>query len=309
MTPERASRPILAIVMVLGIVPGLRPAFAQELEPRTYANTPIGMNFLLAGVGYSQGALLFDPSVPIQDADAKMDIGLLGYVRSFAIADKSAKAGVLLPYGWMDANGTVDGVYAERKVSGLADPSFLLSVNFVGAPALTLDEYRRYRQDTIIGATLKVTAPLGQYDDDRLLNLGTHRWSFEPEIGISKALGNWVLEGAAAVSFYTPNDDFFGGQTLKQDPIYSLQGHVLYDFPGGLWVALDATYYTGGITTVNGVKKDNELDNWRTGLTIAVPINRQNSIKLAASTGVSTRTGTDFDLYMLAWQYRWGGGL
>lgn len=297
------------MVLILAILPGLHPAHAQDLEPRTYTNTPIGMNFLLAGVGYSQGALLFDPSVPITDANAKVDIGLLGYVRSFAVADQSAKFGLLLPYGGLDANGYVDGVYTERNVSGLADPSFLLSVNLFGAPAMTLDEYSRYRQDTILGATLKVTAPLGQYDEERLLNLGTHRWSFKPEIGVSKALGNWVLEGAAAVSLYTSNDDFYGGQTLKQDPIYSLQGHVLYDFPAGVWVALDATYYTGGITTVNGVEKDNKLDNWRTGLTIAVPVNRHNSIKLAASTGISTRTGTDFDLYLLVWQHRWGGGL
>ncbi len=308
-TADRASRRHLGVALVLGLLPGLLPAYAQDMEPRTYANTPIGMNFLLAGVGYSQGALLFDPSVPIQNADAKTDIGVLGYVRSFAIADKSAKFAIVLPYGRLDANGYVDGVYAERNVSGLADPILLLSVNFIGAPALTLDEYRRYQQDTIVGATLKVTAPLGQYDADRLINLGTHRWSFKPEIGISKALGNWVLEGAAAVSLYTTNDDFFGGQTLEQDPIYSLQGHVLYDLPGGLWVALDATYYTGGISTVNGVEKDNRLNNWRTGLTIAVPVDRQNSIKFAASTGVATRTGTDFDLYLLVWQYRWGGGL
>ena len=302
-------RALRCLIWVDLVLQGSLTAYAQELEPRAYANAPIGMNFLLAGAGHSQGSLLFDPAVPIQGADAQVDLGLLGYVHSLAVADKSAKFGLVLPYAWLDATGYVDGTYQERKVSGIADPVFLVSVNFCGAPALTLDEYSRYRQDTIVGATLKVTAPLGQYDEDRLLNIGTHRWSFKPEIGVSQALGKWIVEGAAAVSWYTANNDFFGGQQLKQDPIYSLQAHVVYDFTRGFWVAVDTTYYTGGVTTMNGVRKDNRLDNWRSGLTIAVPINRQNSIKLAGSTGISTRTGTDFNAFMLIWQYRWGGGL
>jgi len=265
----RLTRAFLAISVFIA---GLSLVSAQELEPRAYVNTPIDMNFLLVGVGYSQGNLLFDPSVPIQGADAKVDIGLLGYVHSFTIAGRSAKFGVLLPYGRLNAAGDVDGTYQERKVSGLADPVFLL-------------------------------------DEDRLLNLGTNRWSIKPEVGISKALDKWVVEGAAGVSFYTTNDAFFGGQTLKQDPIYSLQAHVVYNFAGGWWAAVDATYYTGGVTTVEGVPKDNRLDNWRAGATIAAPIDRHHSLKLAASSGVYTRTGTDFDVYLLVWQYRWGGGL
>lgn len=297
--------PVLGLVMALGC----RPAQAQELEPRAYVNTPIGMNFLLVGVGTSHGGLLFDPAVPIEGASARVNSTLLGYVHSFAIADKSAKVGVLVPYAWLDAAGYVQGSYQTREVSGLADPSLWLSINFIGAPALRLDELSRYRQDTILGATFKVTAPFGQYDADRLLNIGTHRWSFKPELGISKALGAWIVEGAAAVSWYTANDDFYGGQTLQQDPISSVQAHVVYNFTHGLWLALDATYYTGGKTTTNGVPGNTSLDNWRTGMTLALPIDRYNSIKLAASTGVSTRTGTDYTVYLLAWQYRWGGGL
>lgn len=288
---------------------GSVPSLAQELEPRAYSNAPIGMNFLLAGAGHSEGSLLFDPSVPIQGADAKVDLGLLGYARSIAVAGMSGKIGVVLPVARLHASGYIDGAYHERNVSGLADPVLLFSVNFHGAPALTAEEFSRYRQDTIAGATIKVSAPAGQYDRDRLLNIGTHRWSLKPEVGISQALGNWIVEGAAAVSWYTANHDFFGGQELKQDPVYSLQGHVVYNFARGLWLAADATYYAGGATTMGGVAKDNKLDNWRSGLTLSVPVDRKNSIKLAGSTGVSTRTGTDFTAYMLIWQYRWGGGL
>jgi hypothetical protein len=286
-----------------------RLAHAQEMEPRAYSNTPIGMNFLVIGYGYSHGALLFDPSLPVQDANATVNIGLLGYAHAFDLAGKSAKFVALLPFAGLDANGYLDGTYQERVVSGFADPTFALSVNLSGAPALPLKEFLQYRQDTVIGATLQVTAPWGQYDSDRLINIGTHRWSIKPEIGLSQALGSWNLEGAAGITFYTSNDNFFGGQKLEVEPIYSVQGHVVYNINVGMWVAIDATYYTGGESTVGGVRKDNKLDNWRFGFTLAMPLDKHHSIKFSGSTGVVTRTGTDFNAYLLAWQYRWGGGL
>jgi hypothetical protein len=296
-------------VILLTVLNFAGSAKAQEMEPRAYSNAPIGMNFLPMGYAHSSGALIFDPSVPIEGAKASVDVAVTGFAHSFDFKGKSAKFGIVLPYARFDAHGFIDGEYRERNVSGFADPTFAFSVNFSGAPALTLDSFQKYKQETIIGATIKIRAPWGQYDSDRLLNLGTNRWSLEPELGLSRALGKWIVEGAVAVTAFTDNHDFFGGQKLELAPIYSAQGHVVYNFGRGIWTAIDATYYTGGESTVEGVKKDNRLDNWRFGLTVAVPVNKFNSIKFAGSTGVSTRTGTDFDAYLLAWQYRWGGGL
>jgi Putative MetA-pathway of phenol degradation len=283
-------------------------AYAQELEPRAYSNAPVGMNFAIAGYGYSEGGLLFDPSVPIEGAQAKVDVGVFGFARTLAIAGSSAKFAIVVPYAALDADGLVNGQYHQRKVTGFADPTLAFSINFNGAPALNMDEFRRYRQQTIVGATIKMTAPVGQYDDERLLNIGTNRWSIRPEIGVSHAVGAWIIEGSAAAGFYEDNDDFFGGQHVEQDPIYSAQAHIVYNFKPSMWAAFDATYYTGGISTVDNVRKDNELNNWRMGITVSIPVNRYHSIKIAASSGVATRTGTDFDAYLVAWQYRWGGG-
>jgi hypothetical protein len=141
------------------------------------------------------------------------------------------------------------------------------------------------------------------------VNIGTNRWAFKPELGISKGLGPLTLELATGVSFYTDNRDFLGGQTRAQDPIYSIQGHVIYSLRSGIWLAVDGTYYTGGRTTIDGVEGNDLQKNWRVGLTVALPVNRHNSLKLYASTGVFTRTGSDFDTVGVAWQYRWGGGL
>ena len=279
------------------------------MEPRAYSNAPIGMNFLIMGYGYSDGALFFDPSLPVTDAQMKVNLGVFAVAHTFAIAGQSAKFAVVMPYAGLHANGYVSGSYQTRAVDGPADPSFAITINLSGAPALPLSEFRSYQQDTIIGVTFKVIAPWGQYDSDKLLNIGTNKWAFKSELGISQALGSWIVEGAAAVELFTSNDDFYGGQKLVEDPIYSAQAHVVYNFHSGLWAAADATYYTGGQSSVNGVANNNKLENWRFGLTLALPINKANAIKLAASTGVSTRTGSDFTAYLLAWQYRWGGGL
>ena len=172
------------------------------------------------------------------------------------------------------------------EMSGFGDPRFRFSVNLFGAPALSVKEFANYQQDLIIGVSLQVSAPLGQYDNSKLLNLGNNRWSFRPELGISKAWGPWTVEVAPSVTFFTDNTDFFNGSTFAQAPIYLVQGHIIYNFKSGAWMSLDGTYFTGGRTTLNGVRGDNEQANTRAGLTVALPVDRYNSIKLNASTGI-----------------------
>jgi hypothetical protein len=157
-----------------------------------------------------------------------------------------------------------------------------------------------------VGVSLVVTTPWGQYYPDKLINVGTNRWSFRPEIGVSKALGRWIAEGAAAATFFTTNDEFYPGtNTREQGPLYSLQGHLVYNVRPRMWTAFNVTYYAGGRTTVNGVRNDDLQQNWRYGATFALPVDRRNSLKLALNTGATTRTGTDFTTVAVAWQYHW----
>jgi len=295
------------IVSVLVTVTG--SAHAQRIEPRAYINAPVGVNIFALGYVNSQGALLFDPSLPITDADANVDMAMLAYVHTLDIAGMSGKFGVIQPYAWLNADGYLDDEYRTREQVGIADTALYFSLNFHGAPALSLKDFRNYQQDTIIGFTFRLTMPSGVYQSEKLLNIGTNRWSFEPELGISKAIGPWTLEAAAAVVLYTDNDEFDSDQTRKQDPIYSTQFHVNYTFSSNMWVSVGATYYTGGITTIDGAERDDLQNNWRTGFTLAIPIDRRHSIKLLGNSGVSTRTGTDYDSLGLFWQYRWGGGI
>lgn len=304
----RCSR-IGAVLAVTAFALMAWEARGQDLEPRTYSNIPVGLNFLIAGYGYSVGGVVTDPSFPLEDGDVQIHSTVLAYARAVDVWGTSGKFDVVLPFAWVSGTATFRGQPREREVSGLADPRFRFSVNLYGAPALSLQEFADYKQDLIIGASLQVSAPLGQYDSSKLLNIGTNRWSIKPELGVSKALGPLTLELDAGVTFYTNNDDFLNGMTLEQDPIYAVQGHLIYNFGAGVWGALDATYYTGGRTTVDGVKGDTLQENTRLGLTVALPVNRHNSIKLYASTGVFARTGSNFNTGGIVWQFRWGGGL
>ena len=300
----------LGSLVVAFVVSGVAAtARAQDMEPRAYANTPVGINFLGLSYGYSSGGVSADPAVPLEDANLDLHVLNLSYARSFAMFGQSAKAGIILPYSWLSGSAVFDGTPVSREFSGLIDPVLKISTNLVGAPALTLEEFPSYTQNWILGVSLSMSVPLGRYDEDRLVNLGTNRWSFKPEIGVSKRWGPVTVDAATSVRLYTDNDEFLGHHTREQAPLYAIQTHLIYAFPIGAWVAFDATWYGGGHTTIDGESKDDRQGNSRLGATGVLPLSRHLSLQVYASTGVSARTGTDFDTVGVGASYRWGGGL
>lgn len=306
MPPPRIE-PCIACAALLLVAAVAR---AQELEPRAYSNVPVGMNFAVASYSYSEGDVTSDPSLPLEDGEIDLHTALLAYARAFGVSGRSAKVDVVVPYAWLSGTARFAGEPRSRRVDGFGDPRLRLSYNFYGAPALTMEEFADYQQDLIVGASVQVIAPLGQYASSKVVNLGSNRWAFKPEFGVSKSWwGRLTTEVAASVALYTANDDFFNGRRREQEPIYSLQSHVVYSFRRGFWGAIDANWYTGGKTTIDGVESDDRQESTRIGATLAFPIDRYNSLKLHVSTGLETRTGGDFDTASIAWQVRWGGGL
>jgi hypothetical protein len=282
-------------------------AAAQELEPRALVNAPIGVNFLLVGVGYAYGDLLLEPSLPLDNGKARLGTLGLGYLRSIDFIGMAGKVSFVIP----TATGTWKATIADNDTStsrtGFGDPVLKLSVNFIGSPALTMTEFRDYRQSMVVGASIAVTAPVGQYYADRLINLGTNRWSFSPRVGASQVAGRWLLEGYASATFYSTNDDFYGGKTLEQDPFYDVQAHAIYTIRGAdMWVAGSVGYGSGGRSTIDGVPKS-RIENIRISGVLRVPIARGHALKLAYISGLKTALGTDFDTFQLAYQYAWGG--
>ncbi|WP_372012649.1 transporter [Pseudoxanthomonas sp. 10H] len=285
------------------------PLAAQEFEPRAYGNVPVGMNFAVAGAAQTRGGLNFDASVPVTDESLRTTSLVLGYARAFSLWGRSAKFDAAVPYTRLDGTADYLGVPVERRVSGVGRPVLRLSTALSGAPALSMAEFRGWQQDLIIGASLQVSPPLGQYDDDRIVNITANRWSFKPELGLSKASGPWTGELKLAATFYTDNDAFYGGVTRSQDPVYALQGNLIRSLATGAWWSFDATYFAGGRSQIDGRYNRDLQQNWRVGASLSLPVDRRNSVKVALSSGVYARTGNDFDAVAVTWQHRWGGGL
>jgi len=284
-------------------------ARASDIDPRAYSNIPVGLNFLIAGYGYTNGSVSVSPSVPIKNAEMSIHSAVLAYVRSLNVLGRSGKVDIIVPAASISGKADILGESRSRNSEGFADPKVRFYVNFLGAPALSVKDFAAYRQNLIVGGSLTVTAPGGKYDEDKRVNIGTNRWAFKPELGVSKAWGALTTELAAGVYLFTDNNQPFQGNSLQQEPLYTVQGHLIYNFGAGIWGAVDANYYTGGRTTTDGKAADDLMENWRIGGTLSFPVHRHHSIKLYGSTGVYTRTGGDFDTIGIAWQYRWEDGV
>jgi len=286
----------------------MRSAAGQELEPRAYTPSPVGVNFLVVAGGRSTGGVLVDPSLPVDNVEATIESLGLGLGRTIDLFGRSAIILALIPYAWGDVSGSVGEETRRITRSGLADPRLKLSVNLLGGRALTPREFAREPrpQPTIVGVSLSVAPPFGQYTGTKLINLGANRWAFKPEVGVSRALGRWTIEGYGGVVLFTTNREFYTGASVRtQEPVVALQSHVSYTVRRQLWAAFDVTWYSGGTTTVNGTRKADLQRNSRLGATLSFPVGRQQSIKFSGSTGATTRVGADFQTLSAAWQLTW----
>ena len=298
-------RLLLAVLCVLVAVAG--PLSAQELDPRAYAHAPVNGTFLVWGVGLSQGGVLLDPAAPVKDLKATIVTPSLGIARSFNLAGKSAQAFVALPYGWAEASGIALGEAKKVNRSGLADMRLRLAVLLRGAPALSIAEFAKAPRRTVIGTSLTVVAPSGQFNPQYLVNLSSHRWAFKPELAVSKPIGaKWLLDVYGGIWLFTTNRTFFPGTSVReQEPMGTFQGHLSYNFKRQMWAALDATFYAGGRTTVSGLPKEDRQANSRVGATFAFPVGRRHSVKLAVARGAIVRYGANFTTVSFGWQSAW----
>lgn len=279
---------------------------AQELEPRAYAANPIGAAFLVVGWSRSTGSVVTDPTLPISDIKATVDAVPAGVGYTFSVAGKTAQAVVALPYGWAEVSGRVFEQSGTINRSGLADTRIRFAVNLRGNDAMGLRDFVKEPRHTIIGASVVVSAPTGQYYRDKLINVGTNRWAAKPELGISVPKGKWDLDAYFGAWLFAPNNDYFPGGTKRtQAPMAALQGHGAYTFRPQLWLAADGTWYVGGAATVGNGDPTERVDNVRLGLTLSLPAGRQQSLKLAYSAGATVRTGTDFKTFSVAFSRVW----
>ena len=276
----------------------------QDLDPRAYARIPVNVTVVVAGFSYSTGGIVTDATLPVKDLNAKIGAPSLAIVRSFSLAGKTAQVSAALPYAWGDASATISGVPQSTSRSGLSDMRLRISWLLVGAPAATIGEIAKAPRKTILGASLSVVTPTGQYFPEKLINLGTSRWAFKPELALSQPVGKrWLIDFYTGIWLFTKNDSYYPGSSVRtQDPMGSFQGHISYNIQPLMWAALDMTFYTGGNSSIDGVDMNDRQSNSRIGATLVLPVKKRNSLKFAFSTGAIIRSGADFSTFSVGWQ-------
>lgn len=287
----------------------------QDLAPRAYVITPVHSNAVTLTCAFFNGDLVFNNAVPIEDATAMASVAVFSYAHSLKVWGRSASVAVSLPYGVGNFRGTVVGAETNAYRSGSLDSSYRVSINLKGGPGMDLDEFRKWRQKTLIGASFKLVAPTGQYDPTKLINYGANRWAFKPEVGLSRRWGHWVVDTYGAVWFFTTNHDFFsrnqfspGTNTQKQNSIFAFEGHLSYDVKPRLWASLDGNFWVGGRTILNGAENSTTLQrNSRIGSTISFPVSKRQSFKFSYNRGVYILYAGKYQNVSVAWQYSWLG--
>ncbi|WP_216841231.1 transporter [Acidobacterium sp. S8] len=277
--------------------------WAQDLEPRAYAASPVGITFLGVVMARSSGDVTFDPSIPITNVSAKLYLPVATASHTFALFHRQTLFSAGLPYVWGNVTGDVGTQSGKVYRSGLGDLRLRYSVNLHGSPAMSAKEFARKRHGYILGTSLTVQAPSGQYGATKLINIGTNRWSIKPEIGFSYPVRKVDLDFYAGTWFFTDNSSYYPGNVNRtQQPVTALQAHVSYTIRRGLWAAFDSTWYNGGDVSMNNGPYKNRENNSRLGGTVSIPLPASQSIKVAYSEGVYGTIGADFTTWTIGWQ-------
>ncbi len=291
---------------------------AQDLAPRAYVITPRHANAVTVTWSYYNGGLDFNGTIPVKDAKGSYNVPVLSLYHSFSFFGRSANVTASLPYAFGNFTGEVMSQNRSIYRSGLLDFGARLSVNLYGGRALQPKQFPKWKQKVLLGASLRVIAPTGQYDPTKLINWGINRWAFKPEFGYSQRWGNVILDGYAGVWFYTTNQAFYHPPNplpQTQAPIGSLEGHLSYDFHRFRWLkgsrgwaSLDGNFWWGGITAVNSIRNlQSEQTSSRIGGTISLPYSKYQSVKISYSNGAYIRFGGNYQNVSVAWQYSWLG--
>ncbi len=278
----------------------------QEIEPRSYAVVPTGLHAMALSYTFSSGNVITEGSSPVQDLNVTNNVFNLGYVQTFTFFDKLARIAVSMPFGFLNGTAIFHGIDTAGSRTGFYDGRIKFGVNLFGSPALPPKDFQKFEERTVFGASIVISVPLGQYYPSKLINLGSNRWGFKPELGLSHREGRLFYEIYSGVWMYTTNSDYFKSYVQKENSLFTFQAHVDYTFKHGKYLALNGGYSDGGETSLNGMEQHDELQNWRLGATFSTPIfNRHQSIKIMVNTGVATKAGQNFTALTVVYQFSW----
>jgi hypothetical protein len=253
--------------------------WAQFTDARNYDNTPVDINQLELTYAYAHSNTSIDTSLVIAGASLSLNFGSIDYTRYFSFLDRLAWFEADVPLAGL--NGSISGTRIQNSVTGVGDSSYEFAFLLKGGPALNVAQFASYKPTTTVGVSLTITAPTGLYDARKLLNLGSDRWSFKPEIALCHPFGpdqKWEVDAYANAYFFTDNTAYHGVEILRQQALPGLEGHLSYSFTSNLWASLNTRYSFRGDAFVDGMNQNNAQQNFTLGSEINVSLNSQTAI-------------------------------
>lgn len=306
--PILLSRARLLASLALAFVMA-RPAWAQFTDPRNYENFPVGVNQVELNYDYVRANESIDPSMVIEGAHLNLNQWTITYMRYFNLFGRMAWVAPSIPLAVL--NGAVSGTNVSGSVGGAGDSGYEFTWLLKGGPALSPAEFGSYKPTTVVGVSLNVTAPTGQYRADKILNLGSDRWSFRPEIGLSHPFGRdqkWTFDAYANSYFYTDNTSYRGAEVLRQGPLPAFEGHISYTFGERVVASLDARYSFRGDTSIDGVGQNDSQKNFVYGSEAIVTLNNQNQLTFIFERAAVHENGPSVTGVAVRYDYYWGRG-
>jgi hypothetical protein len=304
----RGRRLLDAILLAVVLLPSAvaHPVAAQELTPRAYWPAPRGTRVLIVGYAYSTGDVIIDPSLPIYGVSSDISRSQIAVMQTINLAGRTANLILEAPYAWGSTRGTLAGLPASVNFSGLGDVGATLSLNLLGAPTMSGAEFQALRRKPrpILGASLKIVAPTGQYDPGKVINIGANRWAVKLELGqILPLKPKWLLELELGAWLLGDNDDFLG-RTRKQAPIIAAEIHLVKRFKPGRWAALEVNFFEGGQSTIGGEELDDIQRNSNIGATLLWTLEGRHAVKISLSTGLFATAGGEYGTALISYLLR-----
>lgn len=281
-------------------------ACSQFNDPRAYENTPVGTNQLELGYAYVHANASLDTSVVVAGARLNVNQGIIDYTRYFGFLHRLMWVEATVPVAGL--SGSISGANIQSSTTGAGDSSYALAMLLKGGPALTAEKFKHYRPTTALGLSLTVTAPTGSYQPNKILNLGSGRWSFKPELAWSHPFGGeqkWDFDAYANVSFFTDNVAYHGNEILRQGALPGIEGHLSYSFTDNLWASLDSRYSFRGSTAVNGVPQDNAQQNFILGVEMNISLNERNTLIFEFAKALVHHNGPAVVGFSVRYDYTW----
>ena len=300
---------LLLIWCALTLLHGPTQAHAQFTDAHQYDNSPIGVNLLEISYAFVHGDASIDTSLVIAGANLNVNQATIDFTRYLGLFHRLAWVQAAVPVAHL--GGSITGTNVRGSNAGTGDSSYALGMLLKGGPALSVVQFDNYTPTTIVGVSLTVTAPTGLYSPDKILNLGSDRWSFKPEIALSHPFGaeqKWQIYAYFNGYFYTDNTSYHATTILRQQPLPGFEGHISYAFNDSLWVSLDTRYSFRGTTLVNGVDQNNPQQNFILGSEMNVSINSRNSLLFEFAKALVHQNGPALVGFSVKYDYTWGRG-